>query len=291
MQAAVSLWSGVTDSPGFPTTVLAHCWRQQLFYFRGICHAFFRPDGSSLVWSTAGTASYEAVASLTVAEDSQGNVDLFGEYATYAPSPAPFQTQTKGLFAARLSSDGSQLVYVTDLGESPGAAARGIALATAGNEYLAGTQTSSRRSSRTCPVFENWRGLCAATGRFERPGTSSGSPANWNDRRPAGLRRIGKRAADRGPDRHAAITRGIGSERTRGGGVQQLGVVCSGARGIPWCAGVVVRVQPVIGCPSCGARCIRQISDGDRRSTGSGERYRGAATVCGAKPDQISGSV
>ncbi len=134
--------SGVTDSPGFPTTVGTLLAPQSSFISAGFVTRL-SPDGSSLVWSTAGTASYEAVASLGMAEDSQGNVDLFGEYATYAPSPAPFQTQTKGLFAARLSSDGSQLVYVTDLGESPGAAARGIALAAAGNEYLTGTQTSS----------------------------------------------------------------------------------------------------------------------------------------------------
>jgi len=127
--------SGTTNSPGLPVTVASP--------IQGGFVSRLSPDGSQLVWSTfvAGTLGY--VHYLGMALDSQGNVDLFGEYQ---PPPAvPFGLPgTPGLFAAQLSSDGSRLIYSTDLGQSPDAAAHGITLDSAGNVYLTGTTSSAQ---------------------------------------------------------------------------------------------------------------------------------------------------
>jgi len=142
--------SGVTNSPSFPVTAStlqvqapqgSGCGSSSAGGFVSRLSA----DASQLVWSTAVTASSDTISSLGMAEDSQGNVDLFGQYASCTEDlPAPYPTVTPGLFAAKLSSDGSQLLYSTDFGQSNDAAARGIALDAAGNEYLTGTSSSAQ---------------------------------------------------------------------------------------------------------------------------------------------------
>jgi len=139
--------SGTTNSPGFPVTagaVQQDCGCTYP-YAAGFA-ARLSPDASKLLWSTyAGNISFGAIAYLGMAEDAQGNVDLLGQYAPYGATVSnSTQLLTPGLFAAQLSSDGSQMIYSTDLGQSPDAAARGIALDAAGNEYLTGTSSSAQ---------------------------------------------------------------------------------------------------------------------------------------------------
>jgi len=102
-------------------------------------------DGSRLLWSTSVGAGYPRVPTLFMAQDSNGNVDLFGEYVTAISSPGlPQQAGTPGLFAEKLSSDGSTVIYSTDLGQAADAIAAGIALDSSGNAYLAGTSSSAQ---------------------------------------------------------------------------------------------------------------------------------------------------
>jgi uncharacterized protein (TIGR03437 family) len=102
------------------------------------------PDGSKLPWSATVGASYGAIDTLTMAQDSNGNVDLLGRYAPVLAHPEnlPPVLGTPGLFAAKLSSGGSTVLYSTDLGQSTDAKAAGLAVDASGNAYLAGTSSS-----------------------------------------------------------------------------------------------------------------------------------------------------
>jgi uncharacterized protein (TIGR03437 family) len=140
--------AGITNSPGFPTTAGA---------LQRTCDTvdslFCDPDGfvsrlssdfSNLLSSTyIGSAAFGFVSSLFMAQDSQGNVDLFGQYAPYARTGVPANL-TPGLFTAQLSSDGSRLIKSTDLGQSLDVAAYGIMIDSAGIVYLSGTSSSSQ---------------------------------------------------------------------------------------------------------------------------------------------------
>jgi uncharacterized protein (TIGR03437 family) len=102
------------------------------------------PDGSKLLWTATIGASYGAIDRLTMALDASGNVDLLGRYAPVLAKPEDFSPVlgTTGLFAAKLSSDGSTVLYSTDLGQSADANPAGVALDASGNAYLAGTSSS-----------------------------------------------------------------------------------------------------------------------------------------------------
>jgi uncharacterized protein (TIGR03437 family) len=105
------------------------------------------PDGSQVRWSSAVGTSFGSIYTLSMAQDSSGNIDLFGKYAPvkpYAGPNVPPLVGTPGLFAAKLSSDGSTMIYATDLGQSTDANAAGIALDSSGNAYLTGTSSSSQ---------------------------------------------------------------------------------------------------------------------------------------------------
>ncbi|HUI80465.1 MAG TPA: SBBP repeat-containing protein [Bryobacteraceae bacterium] len=104
------------------------------------------PDGSKLLWSATLGANYGAIDKFTMAQDASGNVDLLGRYAPVLMhfSNMPPTLGTPGLFAARLSSDGSTVLYSTDLGQSADANPAGIALDASGNSYLAGTSSSAQ---------------------------------------------------------------------------------------------------------------------------------------------------
>jgi uncharacterized protein (TIGR03437 family) len=106
-------------------------------------------DGSKLLWSAPAGGSYAGVTALVMAQDSMGNVDLLGRYVTAILEPGlPPEAGTPGLFAAKLSSDGSSVIYSTDLGLSADANIIGIVLDASGNAYLAGTSSSAQ-----FPVF------------------------------------------------------------------------------------------------------------------------------------------
>src|SRR5579872_2299844 len=102
-------------------------------------------DGSRLLWSASVGANYAGIPALFMAQDSHGNLDLFGRYVTAILTPGlPPQAGTPGLFAEKLSSDGSTVIYSTDLGQAADANPAGITLDGSGNAYLAGTSSSAR---------------------------------------------------------------------------------------------------------------------------------------------------
>ena len=104
------------------------------------------PDGSRLLWSADVGGNYGSVGSLVMAQDAAGDVNLLGEYAPLIHSPGDFISDlgTPGLFAAKLKSDGSALIYSTDFGQSPDSHATGVVLDASGNPYLAGTSSSAQ---------------------------------------------------------------------------------------------------------------------------------------------------
>lgn len=102
-------------------------------------------DGSAVL-STTIALSAAGVRSLFMAQDSSGNIDLFGQFApvSYRPGPQGYTLGTPELIAEQLSSDGSSVVYSTNLGESADASAAGIILDSSGNAWLAGTSSSAQ---------------------------------------------------------------------------------------------------------------------------------------------------
>lgn len=105
-------------------------------------------DGSKLLWSASAGANYAGVRELFMAQDSSGNVDLLGQYVTGVTAVGnpglPPQAGTPGIFAEKLSTNGSTVLYSTDLGQAPDAKPAGIALDAAGDAYLAGTSSSAQ---------------------------------------------------------------------------------------------------------------------------------------------------
>jgi uncharacterized protein (TIGR03437 family) len=101
-------------------------------------------DGSKLLWLVPAGGNYAGVTALAMAQDSMGNVDLLGRYVTAILEPGlPLEAGTPGLFAAKLSSNGS-VAYSTELGQSPDASVTGIVLDASGNAYLAGASSSAQ---------------------------------------------------------------------------------------------------------------------------------------------------
>ena len=137
--------SGITNATNFPVTANAPQQSCNCTYPYGSGFVTrLSPDGAKLLWSTyvgfEGATPY-----LGMAQDQRGNVDLFGEYAPYAGRVGSFASiGTPGLFVAQLSADGSQLIGPIDLGQSPDAAAHGIALDSTGKEFLTGTSSSAQ---------------------------------------------------------------------------------------------------------------------------------------------------
>ncbi len=140
------------------------------------------PDGSKLIWDT-GVPGNWAVVGVTMAQDSGGEVNLLGEYATLVENPTGipyrYSAGAPGLFAAKLSSDGSTWIYTTDLGLSPDARAAGIALDSSGNAYLAGTSSS--------PQFPALAGVPALGADFVLRLDSSGAKVQKLFRFPGGV--------------------------------------------------------------------------------------------------------
>jgi uncharacterized protein (TIGR03437 family) len=137
--------SGITNVTDFPTTAGTPQQSCNCRYPYGSGFVTrLSPDASKVLWSTyvsfLGATTY-----LGMAQDSQGNVHLFGEYGPYSGYQySNALVDVFGLFVAELSADGSQLTGATDLGQSRDVAAHGIALDWAGNEYVTGTSSSAQ---------------------------------------------------------------------------------------------------------------------------------------------------
>jgi uncharacterized protein (TIGR03437 family) len=136
--------SGITNATNFPVTASAPQQSCNCSYPYGSGFVTrLSPDASKVLWSTyvsfVGATTY-----LGMAQDSQGNLDLFGEYAPYTGMMDSFASVgAHSLFVAEFSADGSPLTAAMDLDQLSDAAAHGIALDSAGNEYLTGTSSSA----------------------------------------------------------------------------------------------------------------------------------------------------
>lgn len=117
-------------------------------------------DGSSLVYSTfLGGNSSDAALGITV--DASGFAYITGSTrsADFPITPGAFQTSLNGItnaFIAKLSEDGSSLVYSTFLGGSGDDSGLGIAIDNAGFAYITG-QTSSLDFPVTPGAFQTTR--------------------------------------------------------------------------------------------------------------------------------------
>jgi hypothetical protein len=103
-------------------------------------------DGSALIYSTyLGGSGGDVGAGIAV--DAAGNAYVTGSASsTDFPTANPFQSSLHGVqnaFVAKLTADGSALVYSTYLGGSGGEAGSAIAVDTTGNAYVTGLTASS----------------------------------------------------------------------------------------------------------------------------------------------------
>ncbi|HYK92147.1 MAG TPA: SBBP repeat-containing protein [Acidobacteriota bacterium] len=135
--------AGRTQSTNFPTV---NPLQKML---RGTEDAFvskLAPDGSALVYSTylGGSSSDDAV---SIAVDSSGSAFIVGEtQSTDFPTVNPFQRVFGGMldvYVAKLSPDGSALVFSTYLGGSGPDDTEDVAVDSAGNAYVTGTTAST----------------------------------------------------------------------------------------------------------------------------------------------------
>lgn len=102
-------------------------------------------DGSRLLWSSTVGENYGWVPALLMAQDASGVLDLFGGYSTVVTNIGlPSTAGAPGLFAEKLSPDGSTVISSIDLGQSADVRLAGIALDASGNAYLAGTSSSAQ---------------------------------------------------------------------------------------------------------------------------------------------------
>jgi len=71
------------------------------------------PDASKVLWSTTAGSAYGSVDTLFMAQDATGAIDVLGRYARLLVDPGlpPKAGTPPGLFTAKLSSDGSQLLF------------------------------------------------------------------------------------------------------------------------------------------------------------------------------------
>ena len=172
--------TGTTHSANFPTASTTPLQAK----LGGVSNAFvtkFNASGTALVYSTylggAGTDQGSAIA-----VDASGNVYVTGTTtsANFPTTSGAFQTKYGGnsdAFVAKLSADGSKLVYSTYLGGSDADFGRGIAIDPSGNAYVAG-QTSSTGFPTQSPYQSSCKvpvgGTCSDAFISELNSTGSG---------------------------------------------------------------------------------------------------------------------
>jgi len=147
--------TGTTASPDFPTTPGAH--QQALSFPNDAFVTKLGADGSSLIWSTYLGAGGDETA-YEIALDSSGNAVVVGmtsSTSAFATAGAYDITQN-GLddaFLAKLSADGSSLMWATYLGGDSIDVALAVALDGSGNVVVCG-QTSSRNFPVTPGAYD-----------------------------------------------------------------------------------------------------------------------------------------
>lgn len=147
--------TGDTDSRDFPVAVPA---QGSSGGADDIFVAKLSPDGSQLIYSTyLGGSEADVGAGITV--DSAGNVYLTGDTSSPDfPVVTPIQRKLASApdaFVAKLSPDGSHLIYSTYLGGGGGERGMGIAVDRAGQAYVAGYTHSTDFSTENAfqPAF------------------------------------------------------------------------------------------------------------------------------------------
>jgi hypothetical protein len=144
--------AGSTDATDFPVTAGAYqsacaCRYSSPNGFLTRVSA----DGTSLIWSTflgLGAAQLQSTYVQSIALDSSDDVYIAGEAnAPIAATPGALQTtfaagELSSGYAAKLSSDGTKVLYATNLGGSNGSALSGLTLDSAGNLWIAGHTNS-----------------------------------------------------------------------------------------------------------------------------------------------------
>ena len=161
--------AGWTDSNNFPTFNPLQPQLNQNGFATGISDAFvskLSPDGKSLVFSTYLGGS-NGDAAYGIALDSAGNIYLTGGTSSsdFPVTTGVIQTKLNGTndtFVAKLSADGSKLLYSTLLGGSAGDATNAIAVDTSGEAIVVG-ETSSPDFPVTPGAFQ-MTGLAASNG-------------------------------------------------------------------------------------------------------------------------------
>jgi uncharacterized protein (TIGR03437 family) len=102
------------------------------------------PDGSRLLWSVDTGMAGGGIPSLSLTQDSAGNISVLGSYAPLNEADLPqFGTGTPNLFAEKLNSSGANLYTVTLGGASADAHPAGILVDASGNAWLSGTDSSN----------------------------------------------------------------------------------------------------------------------------------------------------
>ncbi|MDQ6677906.1 MAG: SBBP repeat-containing protein [Acidobacteriota bacterium] len=147
--------AGSTNASNFPATAQAFEPRCACPDFRNVGFvARVSATGKSLVWATylgyTGSNTVVGAPGSTItalALDSVGNAYVAGtEYGDFPTTSGVIQSTVSpggpNIFASKLTSDGSSLLYSTYLGGSKGATLRGLALDSAGRVWIAGSTTS-----------------------------------------------------------------------------------------------------------------------------------------------------
>jgi hypothetical protein len=147
--------TGWTTSPEFPTTPGALDTTPPEFGYIDTFVVKLSADGSQLLYSTflGGTTGADGggTQGFAIAVDASGNAHVAGQTGWFsAPefraTPGAFDTSWNGgqdAFVAKLSANGSQLLYATYIGGRAQDHAFGVALDTLGNAYVTGWTESS----------------------------------------------------------------------------------------------------------------------------------------------------
>jgi len=138
---------GVTNT-GFPTSWFANAYQKTIHGQQDLIIAKIKGDGSQVLWATYLGGTGREVESVSLRLDPQGNVILLSNTSsTDAPLVNAAQGTLQGptdMYLAKLSPDGSQLLYATYLGGAGDEASEthGLWLDAQGNAFVV-AQTSS----------------------------------------------------------------------------------------------------------------------------------------------------
>ncbi|MEO8140852.1 MAG: Ig-like domain-containing protein, partial [Gemmatimonadota bacterium] len=138
---------GVTNA-GYPTAWFTNAYQKTIHGAQDLIIAKIKGDGSKVLWATYLGGSGREVEGVSLRLDSQGNVIVMDDtYSSDAPVVNAAQSTLKGttdLYLAKLSPDGSQLLYATYLGASgtESIETHGLWLDAQDNAFVAANTTS-----------------------------------------------------------------------------------------------------------------------------------------------------